>query len=62
MNNLISFGFIMQLKKSYYIATNDSGRKSATNFVDLPDCLRKCIQSPIVITRQNSKLHILNIL
>ena len=29
---------IMQLKKSYYIATNVSSRKSATTFGDLPDC------------------------
>ena len=30
---------IKQLKKSYYIATNVSSRKSATTFGDLPDCL-----------------------
>ena len=37
---IISFHLdsIMQLKKSYYIATNVS-RKSATTFGDLPDCL-----------------------
>ena len=29
---------IMQLKKSYYIATNVNSRKSATTFGDLPDC------------------------
>ena len=29
---------IIQLKESYYIATNVSSRKSATNFGDLPDC------------------------
>ena len=29
---------IMQLKKSYYIATNVCSRKSAINFGDLPDC------------------------
>ena len=29
---------IMQLKKSYYIATNVCSRKSATTFGDLPDC------------------------
>ena len=29
---------IMQLKKSYYIATNVSSRKSATTFGDFPDC------------------------
>ena len=34
---------IMQLKKSYYIATNVSSRKSATTFGDLPDCLRKAV-------------------
>ena len=28
---------IMQLKKSYYIATNVCSRKSATTFGDLPD-------------------------
>ena len=28
---------IMQLKKSYYIATKVSSRKSATTFGDLPD-------------------------
>ena len=30
---------IMQLNKSYYIATNVSSRKRATTFGDLPDCL-----------------------
>ena len=30
---------IMHLKKSYYIATNVSSRKSATTFGDLPDRL-----------------------
>ena len=29
---------IMQLKLSYYIATNVCSRKSATTFGDLPDC------------------------
>ena len=29
---------IMQLKKSYYIATNISSRKRSTTFGDLPDC------------------------
>ena len=29
----------MQLKKSYYIATNVCSRKSATTFGDLPDCV-----------------------
>ena len=29
----------MQLKESYYIATNVCSRKSATTFGDLPDCL-----------------------
>ena len=33
------FDCIMQLKKSYYIATNVCSRKSATTFGDLPDCL-----------------------
>ena len=32
---------IMELKKSYYIATNGSSRKSATTFGDLPDCLSR---------------------
>ena len=34
------FDCIMQLKKSYYIATtgNVCSRKSATTFGDLPDC------------------------
>ena len=31
------FDCIMQLKKSYYIATNVGSRKSATTFGDLPD-------------------------
>ena len=30
---------IMQLKKSFHIATNVSSRKSATTFGDLPDWL-----------------------
>ena len=30
---------IMQLEKSYHIATNVCSRKSATNFGDLPVCL-----------------------
>ena len=30
--------YSMQLKNSYYIATNVSSRKSATTFGDLPDC------------------------
>ena len=36
---MISFNFdcIMQLKKSYHIATNVCSRKSATTFGDLPD-------------------------
>ena len=29
---------IMQLKKSYYIASNVCSRKSAITFGDLPDC------------------------
>ena len=31
------FDFIMQLRKSYHIATNICSRKSATTFGDLPD-------------------------
>ena len=31
----------MQLKWSYYIATNVCSRKSATTFGDLPDCWTK---------------------
>ena len=33
------FDYIMQLKKSYHIATNVCSRKSATTFGDLPDWL-----------------------
>ena len=33
------FDCIMQLKKSYHIATNVCSRRSATTFGDLPDCL-----------------------
>ena len=33
------FDCIMQLKNSFYIATNVCSRKSATNFGDLPDCI-----------------------
>ena len=32
------FDCIIQLKKSYHIATNVCSRKSATTFGDLPDC------------------------
>ena len=32
------FDCIMQLKKSYHIATHVCSRKSATTFGDLPDC------------------------
>ena len=35
-----NFDCIMQLKKSYHIATNVCSKKSATTFGDLPDCLR----------------------
>ena len=35
--NEIFLKIIMQWKKSYYIATNVSSRKSATTFGDLPD-------------------------
>ena len=34
------FDCIMQLKKSYHIATNVCSRKSATTFGNLPDCSR----------------------
>ena len=34
-----NFDCIMQLKKSYHIASNICSRKSATTFGDLPDCL-----------------------
>ena len=37
---------IMQLKKSYYIATNVSSRKSATTYGDLPDCLAHMVACP----------------
>ena len=33
---------IVQLKLSYYIATNACSRKSATTFGDPPDCLPSC--------------------
>ena len=36
---LFHFACVMQLKKSYHIATNVCSRKSATTFGDLPDCL-----------------------
>ena len=32
------FDCIMQLKKSYHMATNVCSRESATTFDDLPDC------------------------
>ena len=35
----VYFDCIIQLKKSYHIATNVCSRKSATTFGDLPDCL-----------------------
>ena len=35
---LFYFDCIMQLKKSYHIATNVWSRKGATTFGDLPDC------------------------
>ena len=35
----IHFDCIMQLKKSYHIATHVCSRKSATTFGDLPDYL-----------------------
>ena len=35
------FHCIMQLKISYYIATNVSSRKNATTFGDFPDCIAK---------------------
>ena len=34
-----NFDYIMQLKKSYHIATNVCSRKGATTFGDLPDWL-----------------------
>ena len=34
---LFHFDCIMQLKKSYHIATNVCSRKSATTFGELPD-------------------------
>ena len=33
------FDCIMQLEKSYYIATNVCSKKSAITFGDLPDCI-----------------------
>ena len=46
---MFSFHFdcIMQLKKSYHIATNVCGRKSATTFGDLPDCYNGIDFKPI---------------
>ena len=46
----------MQWKKSYYIATNVSSRKSATTFGDLPDWLKDTV---IIIT--NIHVHLLAI-
>ena len=37
------FDCIMQLKKSYHIATNVCSGKSATTFGDLPDCPIPCM-------------------
>ena len=39
---LFQFDCIMQLKKSYHIATNVCSRKMATTFGDLPDWLGQC--------------------
>ena len=44
---LFHWDAIMQLKKSYYIATNVCSRKSATTFGDLPDCL--CMAETLII-------------
>ena len=41
------FDCIMQLKKSYHIATNVCSRKSATTFGDLPDWLKARIIDPL---------------
>ena len=43
---LFHFDCIMQLKKSYYIATNVCSRKSATTLGDLPDCWRIRVNEP----------------
>ena len=40
---LFHFDCIMQLKKSYDIATNVCSRNSATTFGDLPDCLCEAV-------------------
>ena len=42
------FDCIIQLKKSYHIATNVCSRKSATTFGDLPDWL--CKQTTVLLT------------
>ena len=42
------FDCIIQLKKSYHIATNVCSRKSATTFGDLPDW--SCKQTTVLLT------------
>ena len=42
------FDCIMQLKKSYHIATNVCSKKSATTFGDLPECLGTDSQSKLL--------------
>ena len=44
------FDCIMQLKKSYHIATNVCSRKSATTFGDLPDWLMSLESNQISIS------------
>ena len=49
--------YIMQMKKSYYIATNVSSRKSAAPFGDLPDCFR---QTKLILSVCHSAMNIAN--
>ena len=43
------FDCIMQLTKSYHIATNVCSRKSAATFGDLPECWKQIDQTSIGI-------------
>ena len=50
----------MQLKKSYYFATNVSSRKSATTFGDLPDCLVKLHRQHFICRIHTMRLILMN--
>ena len=50
------FDCIMQLKKSYDIATNVCSRKSATTFGDLPDCLHYITNQTVRIYPNGTKM------